>query len=217
MNKIFKRILMLIIVIGLIALYWLTPLREWLTPTSIETFVSQFGVWAPVVYGVVYFLLTISFVSAAVFSVLAGTLFGPLVGSIVVIISATLAAATGFIIARYFASGFGKKMSKKPALHKFMSKIETQCERNSFQTFFIMRCLFVPYMPLSYAAGLVKCAKLRHFVLATFVTNMIFTPAFVYLGDNLFSGPKALLLPIVIVIMALSVPKIITTFQKKSK
>jgi uncharacterized membrane protein YdjX (TVP38/TMEM64 family) len=67
----------------------------------------------------------------------------------------------------------------------------------------------VPYIPASYAAGLIKEAKAKDHFFGTLVTNMIFSPAFVFFGDSLMKGPKALLLPAGLIVVVLLVPRII--------
>lgn len=72
-------------------------------------------------------------------------------------------------------------------------------------------------MPLSYAAGLVRTAKLRDFALATFLTNIIGGFVFVYFGDQLGSGLKNLLLPASLIIISLLIPRIIRWWQARDQ
>lgn len=208
--------ILLIIVAVLGFLEYRYNLRQYLTPEQLETFINQFGVWAPLVFMLIYYVLVLLFVSAAAFTILAGILFGPLWGSIYVIVAATAAAQTAFFISRYFGKGLDTSLLEKKGIGPLMSKIEKGCEKDGFKNFFIMRCLFLPYIPLSYAAGLIQKAKARDFFFATLFTNMIFTPAFVFFGDSLLKGPKALLLPVILIVLVLAVPRIIKKFQKNA-
>ncbi len=70
-------------------------------------------------------------------------------------------------------------------------------------------------MGLSYAAGLVRTAKLKDFALATFLTNIIGSFSFVYFGSQLDAGWKALILPIGLILLTLLIPKIVKKYQKK--
>jgi uncharacterized membrane protein YdjX (TVP38/TMEM64 family) len=214
MKKHFKLLGLVAVFIVAIAVYTFTPVKQYLTEEALRAFLTPFGMYAPLAYGVLYFVLILFLLPASVFTVLAGLLFGKLVGTTVVVIAATAAACSAFILSRYFGEGAAKKLVRSPSLGKWVKKIEKQCAMNGFQFFFIMRCLFLPYMLVSYACGLVECAKLRDFVTATFLTNVIFSFMFVYLGDSLFKGPKALILPVIMVVLALQVPRVIKKYKK---
>ncbi len=214
MKKNLKIFGLVAVLVAAVALYTFTPLKTLLTEEAIRSFLAPFGMFAPVAYGVLYFILVLLLLPASVFTVLAGLLFGKFVGTTIVVIAATLAAGLAFILSRYFGEGAAKKLVRSPALGKWVKKIEKQCAVNGFQFFFIMRCLFLPYMLVSYACGLVECAKLRDFVTATFLTNVIFSFMFVYLGDSLLKGPKALILPVIMVVLALQVPRVVKKYKK---
>jgi uncharacterized membrane protein YdjX (TVP38/TMEM64 family) len=209
-----KALVLVLIIVALALVYFLTPLPSLLTEETIRGFIEPFGMFAPVVFGVIYFVAVLFFLPASVFSILAGLIFGKLWGTVIVVIAATLAAAAAFGIARYFGKATAQKLCGKGKLGKWITKIDDYVKEHGFQSFFIIRCLFLPYMPVSYAAGVVPAAKLRDFILGTFVTNIIFSFMFVYLGDNLLKGPKALILPLVLVVLALQVPKVLKRFKK---
>lgn len=146
-----------------IVLYWLViqfRLTETINFKSIEALVARSGAFGPIVFALVYYCITLLFISAAALSVLAGTLFGKLLGTILVIISATLAAQTAFFVARYFGTNILTKIgTQSGVVQKLITYVQTGVSTNGFRFFFIMRCLFVPYIPVSYAAGLVPKAK----------------------------------------------------------
>ena len=214
-RKSIKYTVLIALIIASIYAIFFSPVKTFLTEDNIRSFVEQFGMFAPVAYGVLYYLVALIGISAAALTILSGLLFGKLIGLTIVVISATLAASTAFIIARYFGKNLTTKLAKKKKIGPWIKKIESQVGKNGFQAFFIMRCLFLPYIPLSYAAGLVKSAKLSDFTLATFTSNIIISFIFVYLGDNLLKGPEALILPLILVILALQLPKIIKRLRKE--
>ncbi len=195
-------------------------LHAYLTEENITAWIESFGHWGPLVYMVLYYVAILFFLPATVFTILAGLLFGKFWGSVYVVIAATLSAQTAFYITRYLGSDAAQKFSKdKRGMSALIEKIRNQCEKKcklyGFRTFFIMRCLFLPYIPLSYAAGLIKTAKASDFFFATLVTNMIFSPAFVYFGDQLSEGPKALILPVILIGLVLSMPRIVKKLRKE--
>lgn len=208
-----NKLVLLLILIAAILLYFFTPLKEYTSPAKITALVNATGPFGPIVFAAIYYVITLLFFSAAAFSVIAGTLFGNLWGTVIVVIAATLSAQSAFLIARALGAGVIEKLGTHgSSVTKLINYVQTGVKKNGFQFFFIMRCLFVPYIPASYAAGLVTEASAWQFFFATLLTNMIFSPAFVYLGDNLTNGPKALLLPVILIILVLSVPKILKKF-----
>jgi len=185
------------------------------TPQKIQELIAPFGILAPLAYAVLYFLAILFFLPASVLTVFSGVIFGKLLGSVVVIIAATLAAQTAFFLMRLSTGDMRERLEKIRGVQKFSEKINHEVRKNGFRTFFLMRCFFLPYIPLSYAAGLVKTAQPKDFFLATLLTNMIFTPAFVFFGAALTQGWRALILPVFLVIFVLLVPKIVRKIRKK--
>ena len=96
----------------------------------IQSIVENSGMWAPIVFGLIYILITIFGISAALFTVLAGTIFGTFNGLVIVVISATISATIAFYIARIFRQNFlenkvdKKEQKNKSFLKKTMSKID---------------------------------------------------------------------------------------------
>ena len=220
MNKKIKWSLLLLIFLTLLtAIYafgWFDNLKEFLKPTNLKPFIDQFGILAPLVFMALYYGLILAFVSAAAFTIISVVLFGKIWGSIYVIIAATLAAQTAFLITKQLSDEKLNGLKSKKGIGKLIRIVEEKTQKNGFKSIFLLRCLFAPYIPLSYAAGMIKTLKARDFFFATLLTNMIFTPAFVFLGDSLLKGPKALILPLLMVILVLGIPQIIKYFKPEA-
>jgi uncharacterized membrane protein YdjX (TVP38/TMEM64 family) len=212
MKKLLKILLAIFAIFMVIFLVREFQLLQYLNKESLETFLEPFGVFAPMVFMLIYYVITLLFVSATAFTIISGLLFGKLWGSVYVIIAASLSALTAFYISRYFGKDILEKLPEK-GVGKLIRTLNAKIEHNCFKSFFVMRSLFLPYIPLSYAAGLVKKANAKDFFLATLITNIIFTPAFTYLGDSLLEGPKALILPVILIVLVLLVPKIVKRFK----
>jgi uncharacterized membrane protein YdjX (TVP38/TMEM64 family) len=213
-KKYLKLIVAFLLILGIIMAIPLLNLKQYLNPEYLKTLVLSFGIFAPLVFMGIYYGLTLMFVSAAAFTIIAGLLFGKLWGSIYVVIAATLSAQTAFYIARHLGKDVLQKLPKK-GIGELVHTIENKLQKNGFQSLFIMRCMFIPYIPLSYATGLIQKAKAQDFFFATLLTNMIFSPAFVFFGDSLLKGPQALILPVILIILVLLVPKIIKKLKKE--
>ena len=197
MNKKYLKILFSIIIIaGIISAIYFFDLKQYADPEYLKSLIVSFGIFAPLIFMGIYYGLTLMFVSAAAFTIIAGLLFGKLWGSIYVVIAATLSAQTAFYIARHLGKDVLKTLPKK-GIGDLVHSMENKLQKNGFQSLFIMRCMFLPYIPLSYATGLIQKAKAQDFFFATLLTNMIFSPAFVFFGDSLLKGPQALILPII--------------------
>lgn len=204
-----------LIILGLILVVRAVGIENLVDPDKLRLFIDQFGIFAPIVYGCIYFLATLALLSAAALSILSGIFFGNFWGSVLVIIAATAAAMVAFYLTKFFGKELSEKLSGgSGTLGKMVNKIETEIEQGGFRAFFIMRCLFLPYIPFSYAAGLVKTAKAKDFFWGTFLANCIFSPIFVYLGDSITLGYKALILPLILIVLMLFVPKIVKKIRK---
>ncbi len=206
MNK--KIPLLVGIVLSLILLYFFTPLKMYLTPTALRTFIEQFGTAAPLIYILLYIVLTLIFFPATVVTILGGLVFGTFFGVVYAVIGATIAATFAFYIARYFGRQTVEKLLKGK-----VEKVDEKISSNGFASIATMRLLFLPYMPISYAAGLTK-VKAKDFVLATLLTNIPGAFAFAYLGNS-FGDLRKIVIAIVLVILVMSTPKIFKKFKKK--
>jgi len=215
-KKTILKVVLFCMVIGLLIIAYIRyDASMYLTKEYIEEVVNQSGMYGTIVFAVIYFLVVVLFVPASAFSVLAGTLFGTVTGVLIVVIAATAAAQVSFYISRYFGHTLSEKFSKLKYIKKFATRLESEVDKNGFRAFFIMRSLFLPFIPASYAAGFIKTAKAKDFFFATLVTNAIYSPAFVFLGDQLLKGPRALILPIILIVLVLLVPRLVKKFRKK--
>ena len=192
----------------------------------LEELIESSGPLAPVVFGLFYVLITIFGVSAAWLTILAGTLFGPLEGLVIVVVSATISATLAFYIARYFREKFlssSKIKDKRGRLREMVRKIESLSENHGFRAVVVLRLSFLPYILLSYAAGLVKNLRARDFILATLITNVFGSFFFIYFGDRLgsvISGDADMVTVltlvvsvVLLVLFILFVPKVMKRFD----
>ncbi|MCH8520202.1 MAG: VTT domain-containing protein [Nanoarchaeota archaeon] len=187
---------------------------EIITFEIIETFLEPFGSYSMIIFALLYIIITLFGFSAVVFTVLAGTLFGIGWGLVIVVIAATLASGIAFYIARYFSTIFFKGEIKNQALHNLIEKIEKNCDKNGFTTIVILRLSFMPYIPLSYAAGLVKTLKFRDFILATFITNIFGSFVFIVLGASITKSWYVFVGAIMLVLLFTQFPKLIKKYSK---
>jgi uncharacterized membrane protein YdjX (TVP38/TMEM64 family) len=87
-----------------VAILWLGLHRELLQLATIERELQRFGVWAPILFLLLYALGTVLFVPGSVLTLAGGALLGPIWGTLWNLSGATLGATLAFLIARYVAS-----------------------------------------------------------------------------------------------------------------
>lgn len=195
-------------------LYNHSPLWDILNQDNISNFIKWTGMYWPLVFMLIYTVSILFLLPATIFTILWWALFGLYWGTIYVVISATLWGWIGFYISR---ANFKDKefSSKNKIINEIITKIKSYSKKNWFQSILILRLLYLPYMPVSYAAWLIKELKFNDFIIATFVTNIISSFIFVLLWDQLKNGPKALIVPVILIVVSLFIPKIIWVLEKK--
>lgn len=152
---------------------------------DVQTFVSRFGIWAPVIFALTK-ASTIVFapLSGSALYPAAGALFGFWKGFIVITIGDFLGGTIAFIIARKYGIAITKRFIKDESslLSRMLEKMGT------LKGFIFARMCFVP-MPevVCYAAGLTKMSYLR-FILVHMAIDIPFTAALVGSGHILTMG-----------------------------
>jgi uncharacterized membrane protein YdjX (TVP38/TMEM64 family) len=149
---------------------------------AIRAWIFSFGLWGPVVYLLIYVAAELAFLPGTPFTILAALFFGVLWGFVTMLTGATLAAAAGFVIARYVAR---ERIQKRLENNEEFLKLTRWVEENPWLAIpFIHIMPIFPFSLSNYALGLTKI-RLRTFLL-TSVT------AFVPLNGLLILGANAL-------------------------
>lgn len=180
---------------------------------ALRSTLAPFGWLASLTFIVISIIAGILFLPLSAFAVAGGILFGTLWGLLLVLFAATISAALAFLIARQFSDLVPR--AKKGFIQKLQRAIERRLHKNTFQTIFVLRLLYLPYIGLSFAAGLVRTCKFWPFVWATFFTNIVGSFVFVYFGDQLGRGIHAFIIPAILIALSMLIPYIIKKFVKK--
>jgi uncharacterized membrane protein YdjX (TVP38/TMEM64 family) len=165
--------------------------------------VSSLGVAAPLVFVLVWAVLTPALASGTLLALAAGLSFGPVGGTLVGIAGATLGGVLAFAIARRFGRTAAEQLGG-PRLHQVKRRIE----RRGFLA--VLSARMAPGVPatlLNYACGLSR-VRLRDFVAGNALGGAPRMLAYASLGasgGHLASGP-ALLGVALIAVLALAVP-----------
>lgn len=184
---------------------WLSRSVFEVDANDIRSWILSFGLWAPLMYIVIYTIRPLIFFPASVLSIAGGLAFGAWLGTLYTIIGATLGAMLSF----YVAKTFGKSLIRKEWTGN-AGKIQSQMEQNGF--FYVLLFRFIPVINfdlISYAAAFAK-VRFTSFALATLIGIIPGTFAYNFLGSSFVSGnPQIILLAIVVFGVLTVVPIII--------
>jgi uncharacterized membrane protein YdjX (TVP38/TMEM64 family) len=208
MSKTVLQIAMLIILFGAISagFYYRASFNLELLEQSLE----QAGLWAPVIFILIYIVATVLFLPGSVITLAGGIIFGPVLGSIYNLTGATIGAAIAFLIARYIASDTVEKRSGGK-LKQLINGVESEGWR--FVAFVRLVPLF-PFNLLNYALGLTRI-KFTEYLVATFIFMIPGGVAYTYLGytgRQAVSGGENLVNNILIAIALLAMVSFIPRF-----
>lgn len=127
----------------------------------------------PLIFIVLYTLRPIFLFSAAVLSIGGGVLFGPIWGVIYTLVGSNLGATLAFFIGRFFGEG----------LNTDLGGWGDRMRKNSFESVFLMRLMFLPYDLVNYAAGFLRI-NYWAFLTATVLGSIPGTFSFTWFGAS---------------------------------
>ena len=105
-----KAALLVIFIAAAIALVRFTGVKDYLTAEGLGRFLAAAGLWAPVVYMVIYVLGVCLFVPGAILTGLGAVIFGPYWGFVYVWIGAMIGASAAFFIGRTLGRDFAASL-----------------------------------------------------------------------------------------------------------
>ena len=141
--------------------------------------IAWFGVWAPVVYVIVYAVLGSIFFPASVLTLAAGAAFGLGLGTLVCSLGATLGAALSFLIGRYLARDW--VAMKLQGSRRFLA-IDRAVAREGWRVVALTRLSPIfPYGLLNYGFG-ITAVRFWPYVLSSWITMVPGTVLYVYIG-----------------------------------
>lgn len=158
------------------AAWFLLPLREWLK--LLELWITGLGIWGVVLFTLVYILATISLAPEWPLTMAAGMLYGAW-GFPITVLTATVAAALAFLIARHLARDRVRSLLER---RRLFSAIDDAVAEEGWRIVALLRLSpAVPFNLQNYLFG-VTAVSFRHFVAATFAGIVPGTVLYVYLG-----------------------------------
>ena len=152
---------------------------------KIKTWVSGFGIIAPLVYICFYIIATLFFLPGLPVTVLSGVAFGPVFGVVYAWIGSVTGVSLAFLTARYVARDLVENWVSGNAQFK---KIDEKVEQEGWRILMFTR--LVPLFPFNlqnYAYGLTKI-RFSTYVLVSSIFMLPGTIAYVQIGGALVSG-----------------------------
>ena len=182
----------------------------------LQQWLEQAGIWAPVVFILIYVAACVLFLPGSILTLAGGALFGPVLGSFCAITGATIGAAVSFLISRYLLSDWVSQRAGG-RLKQLVNGVEAEGWR--FVAFVRLVPLF-PFNLLNYALGLTKIRFIEYLV-ASYVFMLPGAIAYTYIGyvgreavsggENLV---KNILIAVAILAVVLFLPRFVATVRR---
>lgn len=157
--------------------------RQVLDADSLATWITQAGIFGPLVFMAVYALATVLLLPGSVLTLTGGALFGPVWGTVYNLTGAVLGATLAFLMARYLTQDWIEHRVGGQIKH-----LKQGVEAGGWR--FVAFVRLVPLLPfnlINYGLGLTRI-PLLHYVLASYLFMLPGAVAYTYLG---YAGREA--------------------------
>ncbi|NIS59796.1 MAG: TVP38/TMEM64 family protein [Proteobacteria bacterium] len=128
-----------------------TPVKGFLTPEALSRFLEAAGIWAPLLYMLVYAVGVCLFVPGTLLTALGAAIFGAYWGFLYVWVGAMVGASAAFWIGRTLGREFAASL-----IGDRLKKYDEAIERNGFATTLYLRLIYFPFTPMNFGMGLTK-------------------------------------------------------------
>ncbi len=146
-----KAAIFILFIIGAIVMVRYTPVKDYLTAEALGNFLDTAGVWAPLVFIVIYAVGVCLFVPGTLLTGLGAAIFGPYWGFVYVWIGAMIGSSAAFVIGRTLGREFASGL-----IGDKLKKYDDGIERNGFATTLYLRLVYFPFTPMNFGMGLTK-------------------------------------------------------------
>ena len=172
-KAILKAVILLIFVVAAIILMRYTPIKDYLSAEALGRFLDGVGIWAPVVFIVIYAGGVCLFLPGTLLTGLGAAIFGAYWGFVYVWFGAMAGASIAFWIGRTLGREFASSL-----IGDRLKKFDDAIERNGFATVLYLRLVYFPFTPMNFGMGLTKVHFRDYFLgtgLGIIVGTFIFT------------------------------------------
>jgi uncharacterized membrane protein YdjX (TVP38/TMEM64 family) len=146
-----KAIILVSFIVGAIFLIRFTPVKNYLTAEALSRFFETAGLWAPLIYIVIYAVGVCLFLPGTLLTGLGAAIFGAYRGFVYVWIGAMIGASAAFFIGRTLGREFAASL-----IGDKLKKYDDAIERNGFATVLYLRLVYFPFTPMNFGMGLTK-------------------------------------------------------------
>ena len=216
-----KAILLLVFIIAAVAVVHSTTVKDFITPEELGRFLEAAGIWAPVLFMLIYAVGVCLFLPGTLLGAIGAVLFGAYWGFLYVWVGAMAGASGAFVIGRTLGREFAASL-----IGDKLKRYDDAIERNGFATVLYLRLIYFPFTPMNFGMGLTKV----HFWDYFFGTGLgIIVGTFIYLffvgtvREVWMTGNWAQLLShkvffsVVLFVFSLFIPKIIKKLRERGE
>lgn len=176
-----------VLLAGLVVAARMFPLLDWVK--SFAGWAEQLGTVGALLYGILFGVISMLMLPTIPFTIVAGLAFGMVKGVFSVMVGITIAAALGFLFARYAARG---AVAQRIAANPRFSAIDRAIAVDGWKIVGLLRMCPVPFGISNYLYGLTAIEFWRYMA-ATLVGMLPGCVAFVYVGafgKQTLEGPR---------------------------
>jgi uncharacterized membrane protein YdjX (TVP38/TMEM64 family) len=146
-----KMVLLVMFITAAIYLVRFSPAKQYLTPQQLGFFLESIGLWAPVMFVVIYVVGVCLFLPGTLLTAMGAAIFGPYWGFLYVWTGAMIGAGLAFLIGRYLGRDFAASL-----IGDKLKRFDDAIERNGFATVLYLRLMYFPFTPMNFGMGLTK-------------------------------------------------------------
>jgi len=183
----------------------IAQLRDW---------IDSIGVFGPVVYVVIYIGAVVAAIPGSAITVIAGALFGSVLGVIVVSIGSTIGASFSFLIARYFAREATASWLSKRGKFRQLDRLTE--EHGAIIVALTRLVPLFPFNVLNYGFGLTR-VPFRTYVFWSWLCMLPGTVLYVVGADAITKGLAQGRVPWLLIVVAAIVAVILTLLVRKAR
>jgi uncharacterized membrane protein YdjX (TVP38/TMEM64 family) len=179
---------------------------QYVEPSYLQEKVKEFGVFAPIIFILIYSVATIILIPGTPLIIGGGLIFGTVLGTIYSLIGSMIGATTAFFIARILGRNYiDLSINEKfTSLKKYYYKIK---ENGLLVAFYLRLPPIMPFTSINYALGLTKM-KFKDYFIGTFIGIIPATLILAYFGESLvsFNLTNIIISVVLLVILVLIFP-----------
>lgn len=173
-KAILKIVLLFSFIISAIVLVRFAPVRQYLTVDQLGLFLESAGLWAPLMFVIIYVVGVCLFLPGTLLTALGAAIFGPYWGFLYVWTGAMIGAGFAFLIGRYLGRDFAASL-----VGDRLKRFDDAIERNGFATVLYLRLMYFPFTPMNFGMGLTK-VRFQDYIAGTGLGIMVGTFIFTF-------------------------------------